>query len=128
MPHYFIRIGALAEVRLAKALVPLEHGQRVVVRSPRGIEWAEVTGNASEGGNLRAGEKKWSKDAGDYKVLRPTSDSDELLIRRLNRHKRDAVETCREELRAAGSQSVLLDVDQMLNGGALLMHFLTIFQ
>ena len=58
------------------------------------------------------------------RILRVTTDEDELLIRRLERHKREAVEACREALAQSGSSSLLLDVDQFLDGGTLLMHFL----
>lgn len=131
MHNYFIRIGAMAEIRLATSLLPLEHGRRVVVRSSRGIEWAEVTGRATSINDQAESERKSEHSLGkregldgEFKILRPTTSSDELLIERLGRYKRDAVEACREQLRSAGSQSVLLDVDQLLSGGKLLMHFL----
>lgn len=118
MPQFFVRIGALGEIRLARALAPLQRGQRVVVRSPRGIELAEVVSQRQNEGEIAGG------DASAYRILRPTSTTDELLISRLARYKRDAIETCRERLRQLGSEVTLLDVDQLLDGGTLLMHFL----
>ena len=47
-----------------------------------------------------------------------------MLIGRLQRHKRKAIERCRRELSQSGSESVLLDVDQLFDGGTLVMHFL----
>ncbi|MDB4807655.1 hypothetical protein OAH22_02240 [bacterium] len=57
-------------------------------------------------------------------VLRPTTNEDELLLRRLERHKREAVEACQTALAKSESQSVLLDVDQLFDGGTLVLHFL----
>lgn len=45
-------------------------------------------------------------------------------MQQLGRFKRDAVESCRERLQTAGSSAVLLDVDQLLDGGTLVMQFL----
>jgi hypothetical protein len=56
--------------------------------------------------------------------LRPTTEEDELLVRRLDRHKRDAIEACRRQLAEIGSTATLLDVDQLFDGGTLVMHFL----
>ena len=114
---YFVRLGALAEIHVATAIVPMSRGQRVVVRSRRGLQWATVTGevaNHEDGG---------SPDS-DVKILRPVNESDDLLIARLDRDKRQAVESCREKLKAVGSRSILLDVDQTLSGDTLIMHFL----
>ena len=59
-----------------------------------------------------------------YRIIRPTSSSDELLVERLARYKGDAMESCRKRLRQSNSEATLLDVDQLLDGGTLLMHFL----
>ncbi|TWT92774.1 hypothetical protein [Stieleria varia] len=122
MEQYFVRVGALAQVRVAGSLLTLEHGCRVVLRSPRGLELGVVCGRSST--SPAAQSRQLADAAPGYKILRPTDASDELLIERLEQHKRDAVESCRRALAEAGSQAVLLDVDQMINGGALVMHFL----
>lgn len=115
MPHYFVRIGALAEIYSAVAGDSLAVGQRVIVRSPRGVELGEVVGSCKS---------NWSSAAGELTILRPTTDADELLIQRLDRYKREAVEACRQQLREVGSTATLLDVDQLFDGGTLIMHFL----
>lgn len=121
LQHYFIRIGALSEIRVASALAPVPRGRRVVVRSPRGVEWAEVV-SPLENGRSRRTSAEQSEAA--FRIVRPTTASDELLIGRLERYKQDAVAVCRERLGRAGSGTVLLDVDQLLDGGTLVMHFL----
>ncbi len=119
--HYFIRIGALSEIRVASALIPISRGRRVVVRSPRGVELAEIVAPLE---NSRSKQADAGKSANLFRILRPTSGSDELLIERLEKYKRDAVAACRRQLQRAGSRTVLLDVDQLLDGGTLVIHFL----
>ena len=121
MKHYFIRIGALSEIRLASALIPLQRGRRVVVRSPRGVELAEIVAPVSERVGPSSGPRR---DGTSFRIVRPTTQSDEMLIQRLEKYKRQAVLACRERLRHAGSGTILLDVDQLLDGGTLVLHFL----
>lgn len=87
----------------------------MIVRTERGVELGEV---------VRQCPPPVTAENRDIAILRPTTDEDELLIRRLQRHKREAVEACREALESAGSKAILLDVDQLFDGGTLVMHFL----
>jgi len=115
MYSFFVRLGSLAEVHAARCLLPLERGRRVILRTPRGVELGEVVRPVHE-------ESKTPEST--LRIIRPTSDEDELLIRRLQRHKRSAVEACRAALAEAGSCAMLLDIDQLLDGSTLIMHFL----
>lgn len=114
MQSIFLRIGSLAEIHAATALLPLSRGRRVIVRTGRGVELGEVVGPC----------RTHAAHQTTTRVLRPTTEEDELLIRRLDRHKRRAVEQCRIALRDAGCTATLLDVDQLFDGGTLVMHFL----
>jgi hypothetical protein len=58
------------------------------------------------------------------RILRPTSAEDELLLRRLERHKHRAVEACRDALKDSGSLATVLDIDLVFDGGTLVIHFL----
>ncbi|TWU48421.1 hypothetical protein [Rubripirellula reticaptiva] len=115
MHPVFLRIGSLAEIHAATATGPLARGRRVIARTGRGIELGEVIGPC---GNSRA-----ISDS-SVTIVRATTQEDELLIRRLDRHKRQAVEACRTALAESGSPACLLDVDQIFDGGTLVMHFL----
>lgn len=115
MHTYFVRIGALAEVHAASSEGPLARGRRVITRTPRGIELGEVL-QPRRNGSPRV--------SPSVQILRPTSPEDELLIRRLDRNKHRAIEQCRVRLAEAGSTATLLDVDQLFDGGTLVMHFL----
>ncbi len=115
MHHVFLRIGSLSEIHAATAPSLLERGRRVIARTGRGIELAEIVGPCRN-----------SSAIVDSKVtiVRATTPQDELLIRRLDRHKREAIEACRAALTQSGSVACLLDVDQIFDGGTLVMHFL----
>lgn len=114
MHVFFVRIGSLAEIHAARSPLPLNRGRRVIVRTDRGVELGEIAGPSLSG----------SPADPSVRIIRPTSEEDELLIRRLQRHKREAVEACRTALAESGSSTMLLDVDQLFDGGTLIMHFL----
>ena len=115
MLRYYIRIGSLAEIHVADSESALATGRRVIVRTARGVELGTVAAIVGHQGASRPT---------SVRVLRPTTQQDELLLRRLERHKRQAVEACRDALRACGSNAALLEVDQIFDGGTLVMHFL----
>lgn len=115
MHSVFVRIGALAEVHAATSRLPLDRGSRAIVRTARGIELAQVVGPCGDDGAAAQSQ---------VRIVRVTTEEDELLIRRLDRHKREAVEACRSELAQSGSAACLLDIDQIFDGGTLVMHFL----
>ena len=114
MHLFFLRIGSLGEIHVASGTDRLPRGRRVIVRTGRGVELGEVVGPIAA--------DRFSSPS--VQILRPTTDEDELLIRRLDRHKRRAVEACRDALKQAASPAVLIDVDQLFDGGTLVMHFL----
>lgn len=129
MRYCYVRIGALGEVHLATCPLILPRGRRVIVRSSRGTELAEIIrcipSQEPENTSVTADQPKTlSKRQPSVSILRPTSDEDELLLERLDRHKREAVEACQVALAESGSDAVLLDVDQLFDGGTLVMHFL----
>ena len=111
----------------ASAPGQFEPGRRVLVRTSRGVELGQVAAPAptrSDEPAIDAAASDGQAAAASIAILRGTTAEDELLIRRLEKHKRRAVESCREALLEAGSASTLLDVDQLFDGGTLLLHFL----
>ena len=119
MTELFVRVGALSQIHLARSENVVSPGRRVIVRTERGLELAEVVSERpaelqGQVGILQA----------PVKLVRATSQEDEMLIRRLERHKRTAIEACRNKLAESGSIATLLDVDQLFDGGTLVMHFL----
>jgi len=135
MQSYFVRIGALAEIQSAWGPNGVERDSRVILRTAAGLQLGLVLGpsrefssdeaSSAEASSAEASSAEASSaEATGTRILRSTTDQDELLIGRLSRHKRTAVERCREALTSSGSKSTLLDIDQMLDGGTLVMHFL----
>ena len=120
MPEYFVRVGSLAEVHSATATQELIRGQRVILRTQRGVELGEVIATDTATGNA-VGD---SAITDRIRIARPTTAQDEMLIRRLEKHKTRAIERCRQALVDAGSTSVLLDVDLLFDGATIVMHFL----
>lgn len=111
---YFVRIGSLAEIYSATGPPELPIARRVIVRTTRGVELGEIVRPRDRDGEMAA----------EASILRATSKTDEWLIRRLRRHRRQAVARCREALAASDSKSILLDVDQLFDGGTLALQFL----
>ncbi|GAA5505121.1 hypothetical protein [Novipirellula caenicola] len=126
MSHYYVRIGVFGDIFVGQPTASsvtseFSYGMRVIVRTARGVELGTILGEAQQAASL-------SVDAAAkmpmIRLIRQTTREDELLIRRLERHKREAVEACRAALAESGSTAVLLDVDQVFDGGSLVMHFL----
>lgn len=113
MPSFYVRVGVNAELHVIQAPGRLEHGRRVLVRTGRGVELADLVSPATA-----------QRAVPSVEYLRSTTPEDELLLERLERYKREAVEECRVALAESGSKSVLLDVDQLFDGGSLILHFL----
>ncbi len=124
MSFHYLQIGALGDVYLGQNspgnnTAEYPYRCRVLVRTGRGVELATVIRRASEDF-----QSERLESATIVRIVRKTTEEDELLIRRLQRHKREAVEAARAELGRSGSRSLLLDVDQVFDGGSLVMHFL----
>jgi cell fate regulator YaaT (PSP1 superfamily) len=115
MPKYYVRIGSLAEVHVGFSDGPLTSGRRVIVRTARGVELGAISAPITRAGQDRLATAR---------ILRPTSEQDELLLRRLERHKQRAVEACRDALQASGSSATVLDIDLVFDGATLVIHFL----
>lgn len=117
MVTHWIRIGFADEVALASFDQLLPRGRRILVRTGRGVELASVLGAADS----PSGDGPSPKG---IPIIRPTTPDDETLLERLHRYKVRAVQRCQERLREIGSRTMLLDVDQLIDGGTLILHFL----
>lgn len=115
MHSYYVRIGSMGEIFSVQTPSRLDRSTRILVRTTRGVEVAAVVTEEPPSRHSRVPAVRF--------VRRMTAE-DDLLLERLERHKREAVEACREALRTSGSASVLLDVDQLFDGGTLILHFL----
>lgn len=116
---YHVRVGSMGELWHCAAADEGAYGrgQRVVCRTPRGLELGTITAPGLRGD---------AQDSArcDGKILRRTTTEDELLDARLLRYKRRAIERCRREIRDAGIEATLIDVDHLFDGRTLIFYFL----
>ncbi len=106
-------MGHVGRFRAAEA-IRYARGQRVIVRTERGLERGEVMSH--EGGSP-AGEA-------DGDLLRRMTVQDDLLSERLQRNRNAAYESCVRRLLEEGSSAVLLDVEHLFDGRGLYFYFL----
>lgn len=126
--HYLVQIGFAGGCYLAtppeligkspsqsEPIRELPRHCRVLVRTPRGVELGTVLN--------RLIAPSVEQDP-PLEILRRVTRDDELLIARLQKYKMEAVRKCQDVLAASDSLAVLLDVDQLFDGNALVLHFL----
>ncbi len=126
-----VRLGCFgdlirAHVRNGQIASRLSRGDRVLLRTSRGVELAEAVAPLRSPLIERDATEDQERTASDPlpEILRPTTAQDEWLLNRLSRHRREAVEACRDAIASAGVPATLLDVDHLFDGGTLLLHFL----
>lgn len=109
-----VRVGNLGHVGRFRSAVGVlcRRGERVIVRTARGLEIGEVL-EASEAGGTSDGE-----------LLRKMSKQDELLAERLASRSNEAYQACAGLLAERGVPAVLTDVELLFDGRGLYFHFL----
>lgn len=119
---YFIRFGVSGHVGRFASEIPreLRRGDRVVARTSRGLELAEILSSVE----ADAEESDAFADAIDGTILRPVLDTDDLLQVRLARYRDRAFDACRTWLDQNGIAGTLVDVEHLLDGESLYFHFL----
>jgi cell fate regulator YaaT (PSP1 superfamily) len=112
--QHFVRVGLLGSVGRFTSAEPrrYDRGTRVVCRTPRGLEVGEVLAPAE--GNQPA----------DGTLLRPLTDTDRLLLARLEKRRDDAFMACTRRLAERGLPAVLVDVEHLFDGQSLYFYFL----
>jgi cell fate regulator YaaT (PSP1 superfamily) len=117
MSHvHLVRVGSLGHVgRFASGdATRYPRGARVVVRTARGLEAAEVLALVDR---PVAGQP-------DGAILRGMTVEDDLLQARLAKGRDRALAACEERLRERGLTATLLDVEHLFDGETLFFHFL----
>jgi cell fate regulator YaaT (PSP1 superfamily) len=114
--HHFIRVGALGQVGRFRSVAPeaLDRTNRVVCRTPRGLEIGQVLSAAPAGFGRSV----------DGVVIRRMTDADELLHERIERYRRTAYQKCRQRLADRQMVADLIDVECLFDGSTLYFHFL----
>lgn len=88
-------------------------GQRVIVRTARGLECGEVLAKDAPAASNE-----------DGPLLRRMTVQDDLLAERLRRNRDAAYESCVSLLQERGSSAVLLDVEHLFDGRGLYFYYL----
>jgi cell fate regulator YaaT (PSP1 superfamily) len=111
-----IRVGTLAQVGRFRPVDNARYGrgERVVVRTSRGLELGEVLTEEDDAVHVN----------GDGEVIRRMTVEDDLLAARLEKNRQAAYVACVDLLRTRQIDSVLLDVEQLFDGRSLYFHFL----
>ncbi|QGJ70174.1 PSP1 C-terminal domain-containing protein [Planctomycetales bacterium 10988] len=114
---HLCRVGMMSQVGRFLALDGdcYSRGQRVVVRTDRGLETAEVLLPPQE--DERPAQQ-------DGLILRAMTREDDLLELRLNKNRQTALEECSRLLEEQGLPVVLMDVEPLFDGENLFFYFL----
>lgn len=119
MPDFLVRVGAMGQVGRFRPALPavLRKGQRVIVRTRRGLETGEFLSESTSDA------LSWDA-ATDGDFLRAMTPEDELLASRLERRRHEAFASCETCLKERGIPALLVDVETLFDGGAIYFHFL----
>ncbi len=114
--QFLARVGVMGYVgRFAAALpLPVSRGNRVICRTERGLEVAELLGDV----------EKVSSGEVDGTVLRIVTPSDDLLLARIEKHRDDAYRACALLLKEHQLDVTLMEVEQLFDGATLVFYFL----
>ncbi len=116
---YFVQIGVLGQIGRFRPVdrAMFERGVEVICRTPRGLEVGRVLAESESGSS----ETEISPDG---TLLRRISDDDRMLIQRLQKNRRSAIEQCNRLLGERNLDAVLLDVEHLFDGQSLYFYFL----
>jgi hypothetical protein len=113
---YLVRVGYQQDVIPVQAgLVPLMRADKIIIRTPRGIEMGTV---------LTATQPEYIESETASKFIRKSRPEDELLWRQLTSLSVEACRTCQAFLQSQNNSDVLLDVEPLIDGRTLYFHFL----
>jgi hypothetical protein len=114
--QFLARVGVMGYVGRFAAVLPLpvSRGSRVICRTGRGLEVAELLGEVEQ---VVSGEV-------DGTVLRKVTSSDDLLLARIEKHRDDAYLACVALLRERQLDVTLMEVEQLFDGQTLVFYFL----
>ena len=110
----WVRFGVMGQVRPFRGEgIAFSRGTEVVLRTSRGLEWGTVlTAPAS------------LETAADGTILRPLSPNDRLLIQRIEKNKREAIQACQQKLQTSAAEATLVDLELLFDGKTLIFYFL----
>lgn len=115
MKLYLVRMTAFGHVGRFRSQGPecVNHGDRVLCRTPRGVEIGELLAIDETGA-----------DNYDGDLLRKMTPADDLLATRLEKNRDEAFEACVRLLDEKQIPAVLMDAELLFDGNSLYFYFL----
>ena len=115
--HHLVRVGVLGLVGRFTAVDAVSYARRtrVICRTSRGLEVGEVLSQVDFDPDT------WQ---GDGSVLRRVTVEDDLLLTRQLRNRLEAIDACQAILSRHASSAVLMDAEQLFDGGTIYFYFL----
>ena len=119
--NYVVRYGATRNVAEFSARDPDAYvrGAAVVVRSDRGLEWAEVLCEATERTQAYLGSRSLRG-----KILRPASEDDYRRLDEVRAQEGGQFDGCRQMIDERKLQMQLIDVEHLFGGERLIFYYL----
>ena len=119
--NYVVRYGATRNVAEFSARDPDAYvrGAAVVVRSDRGLEWAEVLCEATERTQAYLGSRSLRG-----KILRPASEDDYRRLDEVRVQEGGQFDGCRQMIDERKLQMQLIDVEHLFGGERLIFYYL----
>lgn len=120
MPRYIVRYGAMRAIGVftPRGQERYSRGMRVIARTPRGLEAAEVLAEASDEQAQKIG------NAPGGQILREISAEDANELTHIRSQERTVFETCVNHVARIGLPMELVDVEHVFGGERLVVYYL----
>jgi len=121
MPRYVLRYGSTRAVGLfsPRGQDRYSRGMRVIARTPRGLEAAEVLAEATD-------EQAQKMEAmGGGQIMREMSAEDANELTHLQQRERSAFETCQKHVARLSLPMQLVDLEHVFGGERLVVYYLS---
>src|SRR5690349_9579256 len=121
MPRYVLRYGSTRAVGLfsSRGQDRYQRGMRVIARTPRGLESAEVLAEATD-----EQAAKMEKSPGGQ-IMREMSAEDANEYDHIRQRELAAFETCQKHVTRLGLPMQLIDLEQLFGGERLVVYYLS---
>src|SRR5262245_42571728 len=121
MPRYVLRYGSTRAVGLfsPRGQDRFARGMRVIARTPRGLEAAEVLAEATDD------QAKKMEGLPGGQIMREMSAEDANELTHLQQRERTAFETCQKHVARIGLPMQLVDVEHVFGGERLVVYYLS---
>src|SRR5688572_27089277 len=120
MPRYVVRYGTMRSVGVfsPRGQDRYARGTRVIARTQRGLEAAEILAEATDS------QAEKLKQSPGGQILRPMSADDENELTHIQSRERNAFEKCVQHVQRLGLAMQLVDIEHVFGGERLVVYYL----